>query len=65
MAGVRDNTVTNVVSGNIASFKNVGQVPLKSLKINFNPIQEGDGDPSKEMETHLLLMLGLQKVGLD
>lgn len=46
MAGVRDNTVTNVVSGGIASFKSVGQVPLKSLKVNFNPIQEGDGDPS-------------------
>ena len=46
MAGVRDNTVTNVVSGGIASFKSVGEVPLKSLKVGFNPIQEGDGDPS-------------------
>lgn len=46
MAGVRDNTVSNVASGGIASFKSVGQIPLKSLKVNFNPIQEGDGDPS-------------------
>ena len=46
MAGVRENTITNIASGGIASFKSVGEVPLKSLKINFNPIQEGDGDPS-------------------
>ena len=46
MAGVRENTVSNIVSGSIASFKSVGEVPLKSLKVNFNPIQEGDGDPS-------------------
>lgn len=43
---MRDNTVTNIASGGIASFKSVGQVPLKSLKVSFNPIQEGDGDPS-------------------
>ena len=43
---MRDNTVSNVASGEIASFKSVGEVPLKSLKVNFSPIQEGDGDPS-------------------
>lgn len=46
MAGVRDNTVSNIASGGIASFKSVGEVPLKSLKVNFSPIQEGEGDPS-------------------
>ena len=48
MAGVKENTLTNISSGNVASFKSVGIVPLKSLKVNFNPIQEGEGYPSPD-----------------
>lgn len=48
MAGVKENTLTNISSGNVASFKSVGSVPLKSLKVNFNPIQEGEGYPSPD-----------------
>lgn len=48
MAGVKDNTLTSVKEGSIVNFKAIAQTPLKSLRVNFTPIQQGEGDPSPE-----------------
>jgi len=36
------------VEGNPVTFKTKYKLPIKSLKINFEPVQEGEGDPSPE-----------------
>lgn len=38
--------LTHTVSGAMASFKSADKTNIESLKVYFNPIQEGTGDPS-------------------
>ena len=40
-------SITNL-SGNIVNFSTSLEKPLQNLKIHFNPIQEGEGDPSPD-----------------
>lgn len=48
MASIKDNILTSVKEGSIVNFKAIAQTPLKSLRVNFTPIQQGEGDPSPE-----------------
>lgn len=49
LKGAKATVITNSASGAIASFEDGADgMPLKSLTVNIEPVQEGSGDPSPE-----------------
>ena len=46
--GKKADAIVRTASGNIASYDDGGDLPMKSLKVNIVPKQSGSGDPSPD-----------------
>ena len=46
--GTKADAIVRSASGNIASYDDGGDLPMKSLKVNIVPKQSGSGDPSPD-----------------
>lgn len=52
--------LTVTTSGDMASFRSVAEVPVRSLKAHFLPVHEGSGDPSTTNHRPILDISGLK-----